>query len=109
MSVRNLRLSNLSRGGAVIAAGRHPRGDRRLRGLPPYKKATTTTVIAYFTDTMALYPDDRVQIMGVPVGKIDSIEAAGDKMKVTLSYDSKYKVPAEATASILNPTVVASG
>ena len=109
MSVRNLRLSNLSRGGAVIAALAVILGViGAYVGYHLYKKATTTTVIAYFTDTMALYPDDRVQIMGVPVGKIDSIEAAGDKMKVTLSYDSKYKVPAEATASILIPTVVAS-
>ena len=29
-------------------------------------------------------------------------------MRVTMSFDSKYKVPADATASILNPTIVAS-
>ena len=46
--------------------------------------------------------------MGVPVGAIDSIEPAGDKMKVTFHYDNKYKVPANATASILNPSLVAS-
>jgi phospholipid/cholesterol/gamma-HCH transport system substrate-binding protein len=46
--------------------------------------------------------------MGVKVGSVDSVEPAGDKMKVTLSYDSQYKVPADATASVLNPTVVAS-
>ena len=46
--------------------------------------------------------------MGVRVGPIDKIEPAGDKMKVTFHYDSKYKVPANATASILNPSLVAS-
>jgi phospholipid/cholesterol/gamma-HCH transport system substrate-binding protein len=73
-----------------------------------YKKLTTNTVVAYFSDTLALYPGDKVQIMGVRVGTIDNIEPAGDKMKVTLSYESKYKVPANATASILNPSLVAS-
>ena len=29
-------------------------------------------------------------------------------MKVTFHYDNKYKVPANATASILNPSLVAS-
>ena len=46
--------------------------------------------------------------MGVRVGSIDKIEPAGDKMKVTFHYANKYKVPANATASILNPSLVAS-
>ena len=29
-------------------------------------------------------------------------------MKVTFHYDNTYKVPADATASILNPSLVAS-
>jgi phospholipid/cholesterol/gamma-HCH transport system substrate-binding protein len=73
-----------------------------------YKRLTTNTVVAYFTDTLALYPGDKVQIMGVKVGAIDKIEPDGDKMKVTFHYDNKYKVPANATASILNPSLVAS-
>ncbi len=73
-----------------------------------YKKATTNTVVAYFSQTLALYPGDKVQIMGVRVGTIDKIEPAGDKMKVTFHYENKYKVPENATASILNPSLVAS-
>ena len=114
MSIRNsglskLGLSKISRTSAavgtlavvlaVIAA---------VVGYKLYVKATTTTVTAYFADALAVYPGDRVQIMGVKVGSIDKVEPAGDKMKVTLHYASKYKVPANATASILNPTVVAS-
>jgi phospholipid/cholesterol/gamma-HCH transport system substrate-binding protein len=73
-----------------------------------YKKLTTNTVVAYFEDALALYPGDKVQIMGVKVGSIDKIEPAGDKMKLTFHYENKYKVPANATASILNPSLVAS-
>jgi phospholipid/cholesterol/gamma-HCH transport system substrate-binding protein len=73
-----------------------------------YKKLTTNTVVAYFPEALALYPGDKVQIMGVRVGSIDKIEPAGDKMRVIFHYDKKYKVPAKATASILNPTLVAS-
>ena len=106
---RNKDLSKISRGSvivgtiavvlALIAA---------FVGWNLYKKAATTTVVAYFADALAVYPGDRVQIMGVKVGSVDSVEPAGDKMKVTLSFASRYKVPADATASVLNPTVVAS-
>jgi phospholipid/cholesterol/gamma-HCH transport system substrate-binding protein len=77
-------------------------------GLQLYRKLTNTTVVAYFSSALALYPGDKVQIMGVRVGAIDKIEPAGDKMRITLHYNSKYKVPANATASILNPSLVAS-
>lgn len=108
-SVRNMRIGNMSKGTAAIAALAVILAVvAALVGYNLYTKATTTKVVAYFSDTLALYPGDRVQIMGVKVGSVDSVEPAGDKMKVTLSFASKYKVPAEATASILNPTVVAS-
>ena len=73
-----------------------------------YKKLTTNTVVAYFPEANALYSGDKVQIMGVRVGSVDKIEPAGDKMKVTFHYDNKYKVPANASAVIVNPTLVAS-
>ncbi|BBY18462.1 virulence factor Mce family protein [Mycolicibacterium litorale] len=108
-NVRNMKMPTLSRASviigtlvvvlALVAA---------FAGWQLYKRLSTNTVVAYFSDTLALYPGDKVQIMGVRVGTIDKIEPAGDKMKVTFSYESKYKVPANATASILNPSLVAS-
>jgi phospholipid/cholesterol/gamma-HCH transport system substrate-binding protein len=73
-----------------------------------YRKLTTNSVVAYFSEATALYPGDKVEIMGVRVGSIDKIEPLGDKMRVTLHYSNKYPVPANATASILNPSLVAS-
>ncbi len=77
-------------------------------GFQLYKKLTNNTVVAYFPVANALYSGDRVEIMGVKVGAVDKIEPAGDKMKVTFHYANKYKVPADAQAVILNPTLVAS-
>jgi phospholipid/cholesterol/gamma-HCH transport system substrate-binding protein len=77
-------------------------------GLRLYQKLANNTVVAYFPAANALYSGDRVQIMGVRVGSVDKIEPAGDKMKVTFHYANKYKVPANAQAVILNPTLVAS-
>ena len=108
-NVRNLKLSGLSRASVILIAVVLILGIiAAVVGWNLYKKATTNSVTAYFTQTLALYEGDDVQIMGVRVGSIDSIVPDGDKMKVTFHYEDKYKVPADATASILNPSLVAS-
>ena len=108
-NVRNLKLSGLSRASVILIAVVLILGIiAAVIGWNLYKKATTNSVTAYFTQTLAFYEGDDVQIMGVRVGSIDSIVPDGDKMKVTFHYDDKYKVPADATASILNPSLVAS-
>jgi phospholipid/cholesterol/gamma-HCH transport system substrate-binding protein len=108
-NIRNLRLPHLSRTALVIGAVVVTVGlGAAVVGYQLYQKLTTTTVVAYFPETRALYTGDKVQIMGIRVGSVDRIEPAGDKMKVTLHYASKYKVPADASAVILNPTLVAS-
>ncbi len=83
-----------------------------------YQMLTNNTVIAYFPQANALYAGDKVQIMGLRVGEIDKIEPVTDPtncgqkqpacMRVTFHYANQYKVPADAQALILNPTLVAS-
>ncbi|SCX23565.1 virulence factor Mce family protein [Mycolicibacterium fluoranthenivorans] len=108
-NIRNIKLPHFSRTAVIltalvvavaIGAG--------VVGWNVYKKLTTTTVTAYFPEVLALYPGDKVLIMGVQVGKIDSITTDGDKMKVVFHFNSKYKVPENASASVLNPSLVAS-
>lgn len=107
--IRNLKLPKVSARVVVVAAFAVVFVFiAAVAGAQLYRRLTTTTVVAYFSETLALYPGDRVQIMGVRVGSIDKIEPAGDKMRVTLHYNNKYQVPAKATASILNPSLVAS-
>jgi phospholipid/cholesterol/gamma-HCH transport system substrate-binding protein len=108
-NVRNLKMPGLSRASVIIGALVVVLAIvAAIVGWNLYKKLTTNTVVAYFPETLALYAGDKVQIMGVKVGSIDKIEPAGDKMKVTFHYDNSFKVPANATASILNPSLVAS-
>lgn len=108
-NIRNLKLPHMSRLAAILGAlavvvalvvG--------YFGISLYKKLTNTTVTAYFPEVLALYPGDKVLIMGVRVGAIDSIETAGDKMKVVFHFNNRYKVPENASASVLNPSLVAS-
>ncbi|MGO9510473.1 MAG: virulence factor Mce family protein [Mycobacterium sp.] len=73
-----------------------------------YQNLINNTAVVYLPQANALYSGDKVQIMGVRVGSVDGIEPAGDKMKVTFHYSNKYKVPANASVVIVNPTLVAS-
>jgi phospholipid/cholesterol/gamma-HCH transport system substrate-binding protein len=107
--IQKLRLPPLSKaavviGSLVVAVGL----VATAVGWQLYEKLTNNTVVAYFPAVNALYAGDKVQIMGIRVGAIDKIEPTGDQMKVTFHYRNKFKVPAGASAVVLNPTLVAS-
>jgi len=65
-----------------------------------------THVVAYFENANGIYAGDDVRIVGVSVGKIESIEPQPQQVKISFWYDSKYSVPADAKAAILSPTLV---
>lgn len=67
-----------------------------------------TTITAYFTKAIAIYPGDTVQIAGVTVGHIDAIDAEGTRTKMTLSLDRGVPVPADAKAVIVSQNLVAA-
>ena len=108
-NIRNLKLPRVSKLSATLGALAVVAAlVAGYFGYQLYKKVTNTTVTAYFPQVLALYPGDKVLIMGVRVGAIDSIEAQGDRMKVVFHFNNRYEVPADATASVLNPSIVAS-
>ena len=108
-NIRNIKLPAVSRTAVVIVSLLVVLGVAgAFVGYKLYNRLTTNTLVAYFPQALALYPGDKVQIMGVQVGAIDKIEPDGDKMRVTMHYQNRYKVPANVTASILNPSLVAS-
>ncbi len=69
---------------------------------------TGNKVVAYFTSAVGLYPGDDVRIVGVPVGKIDSIEPRASDVKITMTVDDGVKIPQDAKALIISPNLVSS-
>ena len=69
---------------------------------------TGDKVVGYFTTAVGLYPGDDVRIVGVPVGKIDSIEPRASDVKVTMTLHDGVKVAADAKALIISPNLVSS-
>jgi phospholipid/cholesterol/gamma-HCH transport system substrate-binding protein len=65
-----------------------------------------TNVVGYFANSTGVYNGDDVVILGVPVGKVEKIEPEPDRVKITFWYNDKYKVPADAKAVVLSPSLV---
>jgi phospholipid/cholesterol/gamma-HCH transport system substrate-binding protein len=65
------------------------------------------TGTAYFTKTVHLYPGSDVVVLGVKGGSVTSVEPQGDQVRVKFTYKSSLKVPADAHAVIVEPTIVA--
>ena len=63
-------------------------------------------ITAYFTRTSGLYNGNDVRILGVRVGKIDSIKVKGPVVEVKMTVDGKYKLPADVGAVVVPPSVV---
>ena len=64
------------------------------------------TLSAHFPRTIAVYEGSEVRILGVPVGTVDSVTPSGTDVVVTMSYDAKTKVPADAEAVVIAPSLV---
>jgi phospholipid/cholesterol/gamma-HCH transport system substrate-binding protein len=67
-----------------------------------------THLVAYFDNSNGIFVGDEVRIVGVPVGEIDKIEPEPQRVKISFWLDDQYKVPADAKAVILSPSLVTS-
>jgi phospholipid/cholesterol/gamma-HCH transport system substrate-binding protein len=65
-------------------------------------------VVGFFPNSNGIFAGDEVRVLGVPVGKIDTIEPQPQRVKISFWYNAKYKVPADAKAAILSPSLVTS-
>jgi phospholipid/cholesterol/gamma-HCH transport system substrate-binding protein len=64
-------------------------------------------VTAYFSEAIGVYPGSTVRVLGVPVGTVDSVQPQGTQVKITMTVNSGVAVPADATAVVVEPSVVA--
>jgi phospholipid/cholesterol/gamma-HCH transport system substrate-binding protein len=80
--------------GGIFTVARSATGIRR------------THVTGYFADSTGLYTGDDVVILGVRVGEVEKIEPQPGRVKITFWYNDKYKVPADAKAVIISPSLV---
>ncbi|WP_436492419.1 MCE family protein [Actinokineospora sp. HUAS TT18] len=61
---------------------------------------------AMFPNVVGLYEHNDVRVLGVKVGSIDTVVPKGDQVEVTMLVDRDVKVPADAKAVIVAPSLV---
>ncbi|MDQ3905641.1 MAG: MCE family protein [Actinomycetota bacterium] len=64
------------------------------------------TITAYLISAVAVYPGNPVLVLGVPVGQITAVQPQGRVVKVVMSVDRSVQVPAEASALVIEPSLV---
>lgn len=62
---------------------------------------------AYFSEAVGVYPGSNVDVLGVKVGSVDSVQPEGKDVKVVMSVDRNVSVPAGAYAVVIVPSVIA--
>lgn len=99
-----MRQSKLLRGGlaAVLAVMLIVAGFQAWPGTNGY------TVKGQFTSAVGIYEGDEVAVLGVPVGRITSIEPQGTFTTVSMRIDKGVEIPAEADAIIVAQSLVTS-
>ncbi|HET7660469.1 MAG TPA: MCE family protein [Oryzihumus sp.] len=71
-----------------------------------WPRSDTIKVTGSFSRAVGLYPGSDVRILGVHVGKVLSVKPEGDHVAVAFEFDAKYKVPADAKAAVVAPSLV---
>lgn len=67
---------------------------------------STRTVVAHFPRAISVYEGSDVRVLGVGVGTVTRVEPTGTDVTVTMTYDDEVKLPADATAVIIAPSLV---
>jgi virulence factor Mce-like protein len=80
--------------GAALAAYHVVTGGKRLY------------ITAYFTESNGIYVGNHVDILGLPVGDVSSVTPEPSEVKVVLSLPAGTKVPVDAQAYIVPPSVI---
>lgn len=89
-------------GGTVLVIALALLGLRLVFAGPKQKTAT-----AFFPVAVHVYAGSDVDVLGVQVGTVKSVTPEGTDVKVVLSYDASRKIPANASAVVVEPTLVA--
>ena len=61
---------------------------------------------AEFKRAIGVYKHSDVRLLGVRIGEVTKITPNGDRVRLDMVYDASYKIPVDAKAVILAPSIV---
>ncbi|HXH79203.1 MCE family protein [Nocardioides sp.] len=66
----------------------------------------TKRLVAHFPRAISIYEGSEVRVLGVPIGTVEKVTPSGTDVVVTMVYDADIKLPADAKAAIVAPSIV---
>lgn len=72
-----------------------------------WPKTPQRVLTAIFPSAVGVHPGSDVRVLGVKVGEVTNVRPQGRTVLVRMNYDASLKVPADAKALIVPPSVVA--
>lgn len=66
----------------------------------------TRTVVAEFAYVNGVFPGSTVAVLGVPVGTVESVQPAGDVVRVQMTLHADVRLPAAVQSFVMNPSVI---
>jgi phospholipid/cholesterol/gamma-HCH transport system substrate-binding protein len=63
-------------------------------------------LVAHFDKTVGIHEGSDVRVLGVRIGRVVAVTPQGRTVRVEMSYDRSFAVPADAQAVIVPPSVV---
>ncbi|WP_433058688.1 MCE family protein [Dactylosporangium sp. CS-033363] len=63
-------------------------------------------LVAHFTRTVGIHAGSSVRVLGVRIGEVKKVTPQGRTVRVEMSYDAEWPIPAGAQALIIPPSVV---
>lgn len=67
----------------------------------------TRTVAAHFPRAVSVFEGTDVRVLGVTIGTVTAVVPEGNSVRVEMEYDAQHRIPADAEAVIITPTLVA--
>ena len=68
--------------------------------------SSTRKISADFTEAIGVYPGTPVKVLGVNIGTVTKVHPEGDKVRVDMEYDTKYKLPRNVGALLVANSLV---
>ncbi|EGD41028.1 MCE family protein [Nocardioides sp. NPDC057767] len=70
------------------------------------KDTRSTVLTAVFSNADGLYEGDDVKVLGVAVGRVTEVDPQDDGVHVRIEVEGGQRIPAEANAAIVSPSLV---
>ena len=77
-----------------------------LAGCGIFGGGSTKRFSADFDRAIGVYVHSDVRVLGVRIGEVTKITPKGTKVHIDMTYDSSYKIPKDAKAVLLAPSIV---